>query len=299
MAMTAAQEARLIVSLCAALRESGVTPDRTGVLVYDHNWDDPQYPIDVLTNITALSEEEGVVFPTHVVGVAWHCYAGNVEAQSIVHARFPQLEVFFTECTGGSWATNFSKNLVWDVQNLIVGATRNWASAVLKWNLALTPEGGPKRSGGCSDCRGIITVSDVTSEWLLNEDYYALRHLSGFVCVRGGCRSTRVYSNGTSAVVWCTSSDKSGAPCDTMTLVGANTASETIVFTIVMPSSSGPRCAVLTEVPPLSAFTVQWPVTAQEAPGEVRWWITADVWSTTGVVKKRLFAEPPTSFVRC
>jgi hypothetical protein len=33
---------------------------------------------------------------------------------------------------------------------LLVGATRNYASTVLLWNIALDQNGGPKKDGGCS-----------------------------------------------------------------------------------------------------------------------------------------------------
>lgn len=33
-------------------------------------------------------------------GVAFHCYAGNVEQQNDWHNAYPNKELYFTECTG-------------------------------------------------------------------------------------------------------------------------------------------------------------------------------------------------------
>ena len=46
----------------------------------------------------------------YVSGVAWHCYGGDVAAQETVHARHPDKDVYFTECSGGAWAPNFGIN---------------------------------------------------------------------------------------------------------------------------------------------------------------------------------------------
>jgi len=75
---------------------------------------------------------------------------------------------------------------------LLVGAIRNHASTVLFWNLALNrdhdkdPNGGkdngPKKKGGCSDCRGLLWIDpSVPLAEAFNEELYAIRHLSRFV----------------------------------------------------------------------------------------------------------------------
>ena len=72
-----------------------------------------------------------------VAGVAWHCYNGDVAAQTPVHDAYPEKEVYFTECSGGQWAPNWADNLVWYRRTLVIGSTRGWAKGVLFWNLAL------------------------------------------------------------------------------------------------------------------------------------------------------------------
>ena len=149
---------------------------------WDHNWDQPQQPLGVLADSAARR---------FVQGVAWHCYGGDVSAQSTVHDRYPDKDAYFTECSGGEWSPKFDENLKWTVNTLVIGATRNWARGVLMWNLALDPQYGP-HLGGCGNCRGIVTIDTVKRSYVRNVDYYALAHASKFV--RQGAR--RIDSSG-------------------------------------------------------------------------------------------------------
>ena len=148
----------------------------TRILDWDHNWDEPQSPLAVLRDSVARR---------YVSGVAWHCYGGEVSAQSTVHDSFPSVDTYFTECSGGDWAPNFSDNLVWNARTLIIGTTRNWARGVLLWNLALDENHGP-HLGGCGNCRGVVTIDSKTGAVTRNVEYYALAHASRFV--RPGAR---------------------------------------------------------------------------------------------------------------
>lgn len=144
---------------------------KTQILDWDHNWDEPNSPLEVLADSGARR---------FVAGVAWHCYGGDVSAQSIVHDKYPEKDVYFTECSGGDWAPKFADNLVWNVRTLIIGATRNWARGVLMWNLALDEKHGP-HTGGCGDCRGVVTINSTDGSIVRNEEYYAFAHASRFV----------------------------------------------------------------------------------------------------------------------
>jgi glucosylceramidase len=121
----------------------------------------------------------------YIAGVAWHCYSGDVSAQTRVHDAYPAVDTYFTECSGGAWAPSFADNLVWNVRTLIIGATRNWARGVLLWNLALDEHHGP-HLGGCGDCRGVVTIDSRSGAVTRNVEYYALAHASRFV--RPGAR---------------------------------------------------------------------------------------------------------------
>ncbi|MCC6928288.1 MAG: hypothetical protein IT359_04760 [Gemmatimonadaceae bacterium] len=148
----------------------------TRLLDWDHNWDAPDSPSGVLADTVARR---------FVSGVAWHCYAGDVSAQSRVHEAHPDKDTWFTECSGGAWAPNFGDNLRWNVRTLIIGTTRHWARGVMLWNLVLDERHGP-HAGGCNDCRGVVTIDSVTGGVTRNEEYYALAHASRFV--RRGAR---------------------------------------------------------------------------------------------------------------
>ena len=148
-----------------------LAPGGTRILAWDHNWDDVDFPLTVFGDPGAAR---------YLSGAAFHCYGGDVSAQSRFHEAFSSKEVFFTECSGGSWAPDFGTNLLWNLKHLVIGATRNWSSSVLLWNLALDPSGGPT-NGGCSNCRGVVTVDPATGRFTPNVEYYVLGHASKFV----------------------------------------------------------------------------------------------------------------------
>ncbi len=154
----------------------------TKILEWDHNWDAPDQPMGVLSDATANP---------FVAGVAWHCYGGNVSAQSAVHDLNPSKEVFLTECSGGTWqSSGFAGALISMTGDLVIDGTRNWARGVAFWSLALDPDHGP-HTGGCGTCRGVVTIDPANGVVTRNADYYALGHASRFV--RQG--ATRVASN--------------------------------------------------------------------------------------------------------
>ncbi|MFZ5669424.1 MAG: glycoside hydrolase family 30 protein [Pseudomonadota bacterium] len=146
------------------------------VLDWDHNWNEPESPLAVLSDPIA---------GPFVAGVAWHCYEGEVPAQSRVREAHPDKSVWLTECSGGAWEPDWGKALAWLTRNLIIGGTRNWAEGVLFWNLALDEKSGP-HAGGCGDCRGVVTINGSTGEVTRNVEYYALAHASRFT--RPGAR---------------------------------------------------------------------------------------------------------------
>jgi len=149
-------------------RASGL---KTQILDYDHNWDNPEQPWVVLSDPVARK---------YISGVAWHCYEGDVPAQSQVHDAFPDKDVWFTECSGGEWAPKFGETLGWMTDKLIIGAANHWSRGALMWNLALDPAHGPHK-GGCGDCRGVVTIDPATGAITRNVEYYALGHASRFV----------------------------------------------------------------------------------------------------------------------
>ncbi len=151
------------------LRRHGV---QTRILDWDHNWDMPEQPLAVLADSAARR---------YVAGVAWHCYAGDVGAQTAVHERYPAKDAFLTECSGGTWQeAGFAGALRSMAGDLVIDGTRNWARGVAFWSLALDPAHGP-HAGGCATCRGVVTIDPATGAVQRNAEYYALGHAARFV----------------------------------------------------------------------------------------------------------------------
>jgi len=169
MRLDPATRARLVATqLGPLIARSGL---HTQILEWDHNWDEPASPLAVLIDPAARAQ---------LAGVAWHCYAGTAPAQAVVHDLFPDKDAWFTECSGGEWKPHFAETLPWMVRNVVIASTRAWARGVLMWNLALDENHGP-HLGGCSDCRGVVTIDSRTGAVTRNLEYYALAHASRFV----------------------------------------------------------------------------------------------------------------------
>lgn len=166
-----AERARLIADHLGPLMDREIP--RTKLLDWDHNWNEPDSPLAVLANAKAAA---------YVDGVAWHCYGGEVTAQSLVHDRHPDKETWFTECSAGKWSGSWADSFRWSARTLIIGAPRNWARGVVMWNLALDESNGP-HLGGCADCRGLVTIDSRSGAITREPEYYAFAHGSRFVPV--------------------------------------------------------------------------------------------------------------------
>lgn len=149
-------------------QEEGIA---TKIIIYDHNWDNTNYAISILNDPGASS---------YISGSAFHAYAGDVSAMTTVHNAHPDKELHFTEISGGAWATNFGANLMWNMRNIFIGTAQNWSQTALLWNLALDQNYGPQNNG-CSDCRGVVTITNPGGAITKNEEFYAIAHLSKFV----------------------------------------------------------------------------------------------------------------------
>ena len=163
----------------AALAKAGLT---TKIILYDHNCDRPDYPLTILQDPAANK---------YVDGSGFHLYGGTIDALTKVHDAFPTKNLYFTEQMvidekGGTATTNIDE----PVQQIIIGATRNWSRNVLLWNLAADPRNNPHTdNGGCPICQGAITLDGDTVG--RNRAFYPLAHASKFV--RPG--SIRIASN--------------------------------------------------------------------------------------------------------
>jgi glucosylceramidase len=165
------------------------------LLAYDHNWDHPEYPLEILSRQSEDGGEEKNIFD----GVAWHCYGGDMtKALEEIHESYPTVSQHITECTGSfpsstcditQGMTSFGWNHEWDMQNLFLGAASVGSSSGTKWIIALDENCGPVLPGveytfgrpfvsiPLSLDADEMTLEDV--KW--NQDYWTTAHMSKFI----------------------------------------------------------------------------------------------------------------------
>jgi glucosylceramidase len=68
---------------------------------------------------------------------------------------------------------------MWHVKNVLIGSMKNWSSVALEWNLANDPKFEPHTPGGCTECKGALTIDG--SGIARNVAYYIIAQASKFV----------------------------------------------------------------------------------------------------------------------
>lgn len=157
-------------NLLPALHAAGLD---TKVLALDWNWD--TYAGYAQPTVDDARIRTDPLFG----GMAWHGYGGDVAEQTTVHDRYPALNAYDTEHSGGTWVSDQQAE---DMAN-IVDYTRNWGRSVVKWSLAVDQDMGP-HSGGCGTCTGLITVHNGDSrsgQVDYTVEYFDTGHLTKFV----------------------------------------------------------------------------------------------------------------------
>ncbi|GAA2383242.1 ricin-type beta-trefoil lectin domain protein [Streptomyces glaucosporus] len=168
MSMSAAEQAAFLKVLDRALTAAGLP---VNVLAHDHNWDRPDYPLEVLDATRGIDR---------VIGAAFHCYGGAPEAQDRI--RRAGKRVFFTECSGtdsADPAATFADTLRWHAENLVVRNMRNGGETVITWNLALDANGGPHQGHCGTRCNGVVEIAG--DRVTRGAEYYVLGHVTKFV----------------------------------------------------------------------------------------------------------------------
>lgn len=166
--MTALQQANFIKnSLGPAFQVATIN---TKIITYDHNCDHPDYPITILSDAGAKQ---------FIYGSAFHLYAGDISALTQVHNAYPEKHVYFTEQYTASNG-DFAGDIKWHLKNIIIGSMRNWSRTALEWNLANDETFGPHTSGGCTTCKGALTIT-TGGAIIHNVAYYIIAHASKFI----------------------------------------------------------------------------------------------------------------------
>lgn len=138
----------------------------TKIIIWDHNADKVEYPIEVLSNKKANA---------YIHGSAFHLYGGTIDALSKVKEAFPDKHLYFTEQWVGA-NSDFWGDVAWHVENLTIGAMRNWCKTVLEWNIAANSQLEPHTPGGCDACLGALTIDG--DKVKRNAAYYIIAHAS-------------------------------------------------------------------------------------------------------------------------
>jgi glucosylceramidase len=149
-----------------AFKTAGIA---TKIIVWDHNCDKPTYPITVLNDPAAKA---------FINGSAFHLYAGDISALTKVYNAHPDKDLYFTEQWTGSKG-EFAGDFKWHVKNVMIGSMRNRSRVALEWNLANNAAFEPHTEGGCTECKGALTIQN--GNITRNVAYYIIAQLSKFV----------------------------------------------------------------------------------------------------------------------
>ena len=157
-------EERLVAALGPLLQPSG-----TKIWTLDHNYNLYGRALDQLSRPRIKQ---------YVNTVAWHGYVGIPEMMGYVKAKFPDVEMHWTE--GGDdyksadYLTKWSK---WGAT--FSGILANGPQSITTWNLALDERGRPNI--GPFDCGGLVQVHSTTKEIVFSGLYFALaQHARAF-----------------------------------------------------------------------------------------------------------------------
>jgi len=149
-----------------ALAANHVT--NTTVLVYDHNWDRPDYPDTEFADATVNNSPQ-------VAGVAWHGYGGTPGVMLSMEAGYPAKGQYLTEHSG--FAGNDQVRADFEE---IIHVMRSWGKAYVKWNMASDENYGP-HSGGCGNCTPLVYVDSTSHNVSYGIEFYTMGHFSKFV----------------------------------------------------------------------------------------------------------------------
>ena len=146
-----------------ALEKAGM---KTKIWILDHNYNLWGRVVDELSDPDVYK---------YVDGVAWHGYVGGPESMTRVHDMFPERSAYWTEVgpdyTDPAYATDWSK---WS--STFTGILRNWARAIVSWNVVLDEKGRPDI--GPFSCGGVVTLDSKTHAVTKSGQYKAFAQYS-------------------------------------------------------------------------------------------------------------------------
>lgn len=177
----ATEEAEFAVDyLYPALQEAGLADD-LNIVIWDHNRD------LMYRRVMESMKYPGAKDIVWGTAVHWYC-SDKSEILSMVHERFPDKHIIFTEgCVElvnksgstssragmGAWkhGETYGRNIINDFNNHCEG----W----IDWNLVLDEAGGPNYVGNY--CEAPILIDSRTDEIIYNWSYYYIGHFSRYI----------------------------------------------------------------------------------------------------------------------
>lgn len=200
----------------------------TTVLVYDHNWDRPDYPTTVFSDTTIRASPQ-------VAGIAWHGYGGTPGVMLSLQSSYPAKGNYETEHSGGTFVGDQVRA---DFEE-IIHVMRSWGKSYVKWNLASDENDGP-HSGGCSTCTPLVYVNSSSHAVSYGIEFYTLGHFSKFVLPG----AYRIYSANGAGVITAAFLNPEGSKAlvaynDTGSSVAFQVQWGTQAFSYTLPSYAG------------------------------------------------------------
>ena len=162
MRMEPADQAALALQMGPAFQNAGLS---TRIICWDHNFDEYNYPIEVLDDPAARQ---------WIDGSAFHAYAGDPNNMSFVKAAHADKNLYFTEQTGSYPGDGFGSSVNWHVKNLFMIPGWNHSRCTLLWQLALA-------STNLAGDRPFVRVAADGKSYELFGEYYETGHFSKFV----------------------------------------------------------------------------------------------------------------------
>ncbi|MCC8176664.1 MAG: glucosylceramidase [Bacteroidales bacterium] len=171
-------------SLAPKFKAAGLS---TLIYLWDHNYDydgggdQMYYPAKAVERMGDSFEGKELV-----AGAAWHSYTAdpvNDYVSMIDIYNKTGMDNLFTEASIGTWndGDNLWGSLARDMCHLVVLPMWGYCRGSVVWNFALDTYGRPYVPGGCSTCRGAISVSEDGSSWVYNSHYYIMAHTTAVV----------------------------------------------------------------------------------------------------------------------
>ena len=117
----------------------------------------------------------------------------NYSLITALRAAYLDKNIYFTEQYTASTGS-FDGDLKWHLKNVIIGSMRNWSKTALEWNLANNAFFGPNTPGGCTTCKGAVTINSSDS-FTRNVGYYIIAHASKFIPAGSSRISTNISGN--------------------------------------------------------------------------------------------------------